>query len=210
MNGEEKLRAYRASQERLSALETEITELWGHINAANYRFLKLLAEFDRREGYGRHSLGNTAHWLNWQCGIGAVAARERVRVARALESLPKTSAVFEKGQISYSKVRAITRLATPENESDLLNIALYGTAHHLESLVRRYCRARRAEQAARSEELHRNRYLRFYYDDDGGLTIHGKLPGELGALVKRALEAVMDQIESDENKTQSNVSAETV
>ncbi len=184
MNGEEKLQAYRASQEGLSQLEAEITELWGHINAAGYRFLKLVAEFDRREGYARHGLGNTAQWLNWQCGIGAVAARERVRVARALVSLPETRAAFEKGQISYSKVRAMTRLATPENESKLLNIALYGTAHHIESLVRRYRRARRAEEAACSEELHRNRYLRFYYEDDGGLTIHGKLPGELGALVK--------------------------
>ena len=218
MNSEEKLQAYRASQQRLSQLETEMTELWGHINAANYRFLKLLAEFDQREGYGRHGLGNTAQWLNWQCGIGTVAARERVRVARALESLPKTSGAFEKGQISYSKVRAMTRLATPENESELLNIALYGTAHHMETLVRRYRRARRAEEAARSEELHRNRYLRFYYEDDGGLTIHGKLPGELGALVEQALEAAMDQLESDDrpdgdlnkNKTQSNVSAETI
>jgi hypothetical protein len=217
MNREEKLQAYRATQESLSNLEAEITELWGHINAANYRFLKLLAEFDRREGYARHGLGNTAHWLNWQCGIGAVAARERVRVARALESLPMTSAAFEKGQISYSKVRAMTRLATPENESELLNIALYGTAHHIESLVRRYRRARRAEEAARSEALHRDRYLRLYADWDGALVIDGKLPPELGALVKQALEAVMTQLESDaspdgglnKNKTQSNVSAET-
>ena len=209
MNRADKLQAYRASQESVSRLEAELTELWGHINAANYRFLKLLAEFDRREGYARHGLGNTAHWLNWQCGIGAVAARERVRVARALGSLPKISAAFEQGQISYSKVRAMTRLATPENELELLNIALYGTAHHIESLVRRYRRARRAEEAARSEELHRHRSLRLYYDGDGALTIHGKLPPELGALVKQALEAVMAQLESDENKTQSNVSAET-
>jgi hypothetical protein len=218
MERQDRLKAYRDSQGASARLEAEITELWGHINAAEYRFLKLLAEFDRCEGYARHGLGNTAHWLNWQCGIGAVAARERVRVARALVSLPKTSAAFEKGQISYSKVRAMTRLATPENESALLNIALYGTAHHVESLVRRYRRARRAEEAARSEELHRDRYLRLYHVEDGALIIDGKLPPELGALVKRALEAVMTQLESDakpddgsdENKTQSNVSAETV
>ena len=68
-------------------LEAKITELWGHLNAATYRFLMLVAEFDREKAYERHGLANTAQWLNWQCGIGSVAAREKVRVARALEQI---------------------------------------------------------------------------------------------------------------------------
>ena len=67
-------------------LEAKITELWGHLNAATYRFLELVAEFDREQAFARHGLINTAQWLNWQCGIGPVAAREKVRVARALSS----------------------------------------------------------------------------------------------------------------------------
>jgi len=217
MNAQIKRGVSRLSEHAAERLEAEITALWGHINAAEYRFLELLAEFDRVEGYARHGLASAAHWLNWQCGIGAVAARERVRVARALDELPAISAAFRAGRISYSKVRAMTRVATPANEAILLNVALNGTAHHVETLVRRYRRARRAEEAARSEVLHRDRYLQLFYDDDGALTIHAKLPPEVGALVKRAIESVMTRLEAesrpsgepDEIQTRSNVSAET-
>src|SRR5688572_32590766 len=81
----------------LEELEAKITELWGYLNAATYRFLMLVAEFDREEGYARHGLANTAQWLNWQCGIGPVAAREKVRVARSLEQLPEIADAFSKG-----------------------------------------------------------------------------------------------------------------
>src|SRR5688572_15192412 len=113
-------------------LESKITELWGYLNAANYRFLVLVAEFDREKGYERHGLANTAQWLNWQCGIGALAAREKVRVARALEHLPEIADAFAKGEISYSKVLAMTRAATPANESVLVSVARHGTAAHVE------------------------------------------------------------------------------
>ena len=86
----------------LDALESKITELWGYLNAATARFLALVAEFDREEAYARHGLVNTAQWLNWQCGIGANAAREKVRVARALEQLPEIADAFAKGELSYS------------------------------------------------------------------------------------------------------------
>lgn len=135
-------------ESELEALEAEITELWGHINAAEYRFLKLVAEFDRREGYVWHALAGTAQWLNWQCGIGEVAARERVRTPRALAELPAISGAFARGELSYSKVRALTRVATPKNEAILLDIALNGTAHHVEQLVRKYARVKRWEDSA--------------------------------------------------------------
>src|SRR5580765_122264 len=96
--------AARPSPESLDRLESELTELWAHLTAATYRFLTLVAEFDRREAYARHGLPSTAHWLNWQCGIGMTAARAKVRVARALEHLPEVSAGFARGEFSYSKV----------------------------------------------------------------------------------------------------------
>src|SRR5690606_22429443 len=172
----------------LERLEAEITELWGHINAAEYRFLELVAEYDRLEGWALHGLVNCAQWLNWQCGIGEVAARERVRVARALEHLPKIADSFRRGVISYSKVRAVTRVATPENEADLLNIAEHGTAVHVERLVSKYRRLLRQEDAARANALHRHRALHFFYDEDGMVIIHAKLPPEVGAIVKNAIE----------------------
>src|ERR1044071_4226496 len=97
------LAAYTRNQQAFEHLEAKITELWGHLNAATFRLLSLIAEFDRTKGYARHGLVNTAQWLNWQCGIGTVAAREKVRVARALESLPQISAAFSRGELSYSK-----------------------------------------------------------------------------------------------------------
>jgi len=72
-------------------LERELTTLAAHLNAGNYRFLKLLAEFDQRGGHTGWGIVSCAHWLQWKCGIGLVAAREKVRVARALETLPKLS-----------------------------------------------------------------------------------------------------------------------
>ena len=90
----------RTNHSALDGLEAQITELWGHLNAATYRFLLLVAEFDRSEAYARHGLVSTAQWLNWQCGVGKVAAREKVRVARALESLPEISAAFASGEFS--------------------------------------------------------------------------------------------------------------
>src|SRR5687768_1079975 len=92
-------------EQALLALEQELFELWGHITAATYRFLELVAEYDRREGWSRHGVASCAQWLSWQCGIDRVTAREKVRVARALEKLPKISDAFRRGVVSYSKVR---------------------------------------------------------------------------------------------------------
>jgi len=116
-------------------LADKITTLAGQINAANYRFLKLIAEFDRREGWAGFGIRSCAHWLNWKCSIGLAAAREKVRTARALDGLPGINAGFEKGELSFSKVRAMTRVATDLNEPYLLMIAEYGTAQHMEKLV---------------------------------------------------------------------------
>jgi hypothetical protein len=109
------------SPDSIEALEREITTLSAHLNAGNYRFLRLLAEFDRRGGHVGWGIASCAHWLAWKCGIGLVAARDRVRVARALEHLPLLSDAMRRGVLSYCKIRALTRIATPENEDYLLH-----------------------------------------------------------------------------------------
>jgi hypothetical protein len=177
-------------------LEDQIIELAGHLNAGNYRFLALLAEFDRRKGWNCRATRDCAHWLNWKCGIDLGAAREKVRTARALEKLPQISAAMERGEISYSNVRAITRVATPENEHYFLQIALHGTAHHVETLVRAYRRATEAEELSREQQQQRNRCVRYVWDVDGSLILKARLPADVGALVLKALEAAVPETPS--------------
>lgn len=126
----------RADEEALVGLGEEICELAAHVAAATYRLLVLIADFDRRNGWLAIGCRSTAHWLNWKCGYDLRSAREKVRVARALEELPLVSETFSRGEVSYSKVRAITRIATPANEEMLLTWARTGTASHLEKIVR--------------------------------------------------------------------------
>ena len=95
----------------LERLEREITELASHIHAAMCSWLLLVAEFDRREGWGQWGCKSCAHWVSWTCGFALGAAREHVRVARCLSALPLLTDSFSKGELSYSKMRAVTRVA---------------------------------------------------------------------------------------------------
>ena len=205
-------------EKALGALETQIMELWGNINAATARFLELVAEFDRREGWARHGMASCAQWLSWQCGIGRVAATEKVRTARALESLPKISAAFGEGRLSYSKVRALTRVATVETEDTLLHIALNGTAAHVERTVRGFRRVKRYLERDEAEAMHDQRHLLCWREADGSVTLNARLTPEVGELLFKALDAAQAQLEerSEESlKTEppvpvdGSVSAET-
>ncbi|HEY3517504.1 MAG TPA: DUF222 domain-containing protein [Gammaproteobacteria bacterium] len=185
----------------LDELESKITELWGYLNAATYRFLTLVAEFDREKAYERHGLANTAQWLNWQCGIGAVAGREKVRVARALEHLPEIADAFAKGEISYSKVRAMTRAATPANESVLVSVARHGTAAHVEKLVKKFEWTQRRDTANASQRQHEHRNVYSFFDMDGEFVLHARLPREIGAVVRKALEVAVDAVRESKEVT---------
>ena len=127
---------------RSNELGAEISELCAYVNAASASLLLKIREFDRDELWKLDGAFSCAHWLNWKCGIGMNAAREKVRVANALSDLPKTRERFATGELSYSKVRAMTRIATPDNENYLLTIAHNGTAFHMEALVSKYRRAK--------------------------------------------------------------------
>jgi hypothetical protein len=198
------LEEVRRKERGLEELEAKITELWGYLNAATFRFLELVAEFDREKAFERHGLASTAQWLNWQCGIGAVAAREKVRVARALEQLPEIADAFAKGEISYSKVRAMTRVATPANESVLVHVARHGTAAHVEKLVRKYHWTRRRDAAALAQQQHEHRNVSCFFDMDGEFILHARLPREVGAVVRKALEVAVEAV-----RESKDVSAET-
>jgi hypothetical protein len=221
--------------EKNEQLEDQITTLAGQINAANYRFLKLIAEFDRRQTWAGYGLRSCAHWLNWKCGMSMNPVREKVRAARALEGLPGINAAFQKGELSFSKVRAMTRIATNENEDYLLNIAEYGTAQHVEVLVKAYRIVSRiadkqedfiaadlglseeAQELKRQELQQEKRSVICYQEDDGSWIIKAKLPQEEGGLIARALTELGDRIADSKNRAdtaadiecEKSVSAET-
>jgi len=177
-----------------------ITELAGHLNAANARWLALIAEFDRRRGWAEWGVKSCAHWLNWKCGIALGAAREKLRTAHALVGLPRIAEAMAEGRLSFSKVRAITRVAEPANEDYLLGIGLNGTATHVEKLVRSYRRAKESQELSREAAQQRNRSLWWFHEPDGSLTIKARLPAEIGALFIKAIQAAEDS---------KDVSAET-
>ena len=147
--------------ERAETLANEITELCAYLYAAEYQLLVKIREFDEQGYWGGPGLSSCAHWLNFKCGMGMNAARERVRVARALAELPKISAAFETGTVSYSKVRAMTRVATPENEDFLMNIARHGTAYHVETLVRKCRRVQRRRAVDTANAIHVTRVMTY-------------------------------------------------
>jgi hypothetical protein len=174
----------------LERLEAEITELAGHLWAAESRWLALVAEFDRRKGHEAWGCRTAAQWLAWQCGLDGRAAREKVRVARALEVLPAITERFAVGALSYSKVRALTRIATPSNERDLAPLAEAATAVQVERIVRAYRGVLSSdEERERANEQHASRYLRIDPDDDGTFVINGRIPADLAAIVLAAIEA---------------------
>ncbi len=172
---------------RLERLGDRIAELSARIQSATYEMLVLIREFDQQEGWsGRLSC---AEWLSWRAGLAPGAAREHVRVARALGELPKLSDAMRRGRISYSKVRAVTRVATPANEQSLLDVALAGTAEHVERIVRGWRRIDRAEEEAEDERRDAGRSLRTWVDDAGMVVVRGRLTPEVGAVLRRALDA---------------------
>ena len=178
----------RAEMEQLA---DRIAELSARIQAATYELLVLIHQFDQREGWSDFS--SCAHWLSWRAGLAPGAAREHVRVARALADLPRLSDAMRRGVISYSKVRAVTRVATPETEQTLLDVALAGTAAHVEQVVRAWRRVDRTAEAADDRRRHASRVLHTWVDDDGMVVIRGRLTPEVGAVVRRALEAALDE-----------------
>jgi hypothetical protein len=197
------------SREQNDALAREIALLSAQIEAATYRLLSLIRQFDAANGWCEMGARSCAHWLSWRVGWGLPAARERVRVARALGELPAIGEALRKGEISYSKVRAITRIATPENEQTLVSYAYHNTASQVEKVVRLYRHADRAVQAELDEKREASRELCCFTDDDGMLVIRGRLSPEQGAVLLAALELAEDELFEEQKAATANVTAET-
>ena len=98
---------------------------------AEFRLIELVFELDRSRPWRDQEIPSCAHWLNVYCGLDLVTAREKVRIAHALPKLPLIREAFRLGEISYSKVRAITRVAEWHNEAELVEMAKAHTAAHV-------------------------------------------------------------------------------
>jgi hypothetical protein len=177
----------------LDRLGDEIAELSAHLEAATARLLALIREFDARGGWNT-GFRSCAGWLAWRVGLASGAAREHVRVARALGTLPALAEALARGELSYAKVRALTRVATPETEARLLAVGRAGTAVHVERIVRGWRRVDRQAEAREAARQHAGRALHVYQDEDGTVVLRGRLTPEVGALLLRALDAARETL----------------
>jgi 5-methylcytosine-specific restriction endonuclease McrA len=177
----------------LRRLGDAIAELSAHLDAATARLLDLIREFDAQDGWNT-GFRSCAEWLSWRTSLDLGAARERVRVARALGSLPRLAQALARGELSYAKLRALTRVATPEIEERLLIIGRAGTAQHVERIVRGWRQMDRKAEIREAELQHKLRALHVYQDEDGTVTVRGRLAPEVGALLIKALDAAREAL----------------
>ncbi|HET9489683.1 MAG TPA: DUF222 domain-containing protein, partial [Methylomirabilota bacterium] len=192
----------------LDRLGDEIAELAAHLDAATARLLDLIREFDAQGGWG-NGFKSCAHWLTWRVGLAPGAAREHVRVARALGALPLLAQALARGELSYSKVRALTRVATPETEERLLAVGRAGTTEHVERIVRGWRKVDRQAEAREAAQRHKSRALHVYQDDDGMVVLRGRLEPEVGALVMQALAAAREALYQKASTNELERRAET-
>ena len=177
-----------------AALEAEICTTFARRDAESHRLLALIREHDARGTWCGWGIRSCAHWLMWRCGLEAGTAREKVRVARALGALPTFDAMLRTGELSYSKVRAATRVATPEKEAELARLAKITTAAQLESV----CRGIRQVEDVRAEETARDagdeaparpeRWVRLKNGESGMMRLEAQLHPDECAMVMEAIE----------------------
>ena len=175
----------------LEWLEAQICELAGNLTAATCRFLVLLGDFDARQGWASWEMGSCAQWLSWKCQLSSGAAREHVRVARALRALPVITAGFAAGRLSYSKVRALTRIADPVTEAGRVVMALPMTASQLD----RFARAHRQVSDREEGKAAAFRRLSWRVQEDGTLAGTFRLPPLEGQVLLKALRAATGDLE---------------
>ena len=175
----------------IEELAAAITAGAVRLAAATASWLRLVAEFDERGGWHGVNIRSCAEWLAWQCGLSPGAAREHVRVARALRSLRSIDDAFAAGRLSYSKVRALTRIAEPDCEAALLEFALSATASQTE----RFCRQWRRWDDEASDRRRPEDGLLFEYttDDEGFFTLRVRGPVERGAPMMAAIDSLAER-----------------
>ena len=173
-------------------LDKSIVNLSARINASTYELLVLIREFDERAGWLKWGFENRTQWLHWRCDLSRCAAREKVRVAHMLKELPEISIAFSQGRLSYSKVRALTRVATPLNEDALLSFALSTTATRVEERCQQMRNAG-PDAVDAANRAYEGRFVRAGRNVERGImTLSVELPLEMGELVCQALDKAVE------------------
>ncbi|WP_146662690.1 DUF222 domain-containing protein, partial [Enhygromyxa salina] len=185
------------SQEQLQAIGDEIATFAARIDVAEHALITRLRVFDAHEAWGGTGFLSCAHWLSWRISIGLKAAREKVRVARALGTLTAVDALFSRGELSYSKVRAITRVATPENEQEFIDAAVHATASQIELLTRAYKRCRIDPEIPGELPRDQRRFVRRAETLGGMVRIEMQLTPEEAAVVWEAMQSAMSTSEPE-------------
>jgi hypothetical protein len=174
------------------ALGEEIARLAARLNVATHRMLACIRAFDQAEGWHRQGAQSCAHWLTWRIGIDPGAAREKVRVARALGGLPEIDRVFAEGRLSYAQVRAVTRIATPENEARVLEVALAATGAQLERICRGFRKATELDRDHAADRRVRARVL-----GDGLVRLEVVLSADEADLLMKAIDEAREGLTSE-------------
>ena len=180
------------NQTPIDEIDRNIRSLCQRINVATYDLLVLIREFDERGGWVSWGSNSCAEWLAWRCDLSIATAREKVRVAHAMKTLPLVSRSFSCGELSYAKVRSLTRVADRENENALVEFALRHTAAHVADRCRELSCGNEAsfDTAARA---YANRSLRLRRDHHREMmTITIDLPVDSGELLEKALDKARD------------------
>ena len=138
--------------DNVEELGEEIASLSAHLDAGAHKLLECIRRFDEAKGWHDQGAISCAHWLAWRLGWDPATAREKVRVARALGNLPAVDDAFRTARLSYAKVRALTRVATPDTQAILLKMGLMATGAQLERLCRGYRGVLDRERGPRPEE----------------------------------------------------------
>jgi hypothetical protein len=183
---------YTSTETRsVDELDAAIGRLVLQMNADSYRMLVLVREFDDRFGWKKWAFKTCAEWVAWRCGIGLAAAREKVRAAHALRGLPAIAAAFAEGRLSYSKVRALTRVAQIHDEDLLLAYALNATVPQVEERCRQI-RNVAPDSVHHARRAWENRSLTMWRDEGRGLMrFTVEVPIDEGELIRRALDCAV-------------------
>jgi hypothetical protein len=180
------------NQRSIDDLDAAICRLARHLNAESYQLLVLVRDFDERFGWAKWSFPNCAEWLAWRCSVSLSAAREKVRTAHALRNLPAISAAFADGRLSYTKVRALTRVAQNHDEDLLLAYALQATAPQVEERCQQI-RNSLPESAEGAHRVWQRRALTIWRRPEKGIaTIRVELSIEEADLVSKALDRAVE------------------
>jgi hypothetical protein len=156
------------------------------VNKATHQMIHDMVELDDRGGWAEAGASSMVSWCSWRIGMSRSAAYEHLRVGRALADLPEIDRAMAEGLLSYSKVRALTRVARPENQEVMLNIGRAASAAQLE----RICRGvRRIEAGARDGAPEAERWVSSRPAADGNVEIVMRLRPEEAAMVMKAIES---------------------